>query len=380
LAARKSWLLIGLFTFFVASMKAQKDVRDEERGTVEGHVMCSDGNVPARQANVELISLANLLSDGHSTASGGQTEVDTTTDFSGYYVFPAVAPGSYVIRVRANGYADDFDLVRLVLERFNREQKEKLLSIFPQVAVKGFSSSPRNVEIHRGGVISGRVSVDVGGILGTTNVTATLVGSPILGDLTTPESKNVPPLTRSAATDDRGNFRIAGLPAGKYRLSVRLLEAYLESATEGSAAPRLRPSRNGTAELTVFAPQTIEQSEARLVEVRDGDEIADSDITIPMRTLYSIEGTLLKSGIPVPGIVIAIQRAGHEIQPSSAVSDGNGRFRFDLLPEGTYTIRTSSTYGKNLVDCSDCRRTTILVDDHDIEDVILDTSSPPARQ
>lgn len=377
--ARKLWLLAGLFTFCIASMKAQKDGRSGEFGTVEGYVICSDGNVPARQATVRLIPLATLLPDSHSSVSGGQTEVETSTDFNGYYTFPAVASGTYIIDVRSNGYADDLDLVRLVLERFNREQKQNLLSIFPQIAVASFSSVSKNVNIHRGGIIAGRVSVDIGGVPGTTKVTATLVASSILGDLTTPESRKAPSFSRSATTDDRGNFRIAGLPAGKYRLSVRLTEAYFELAPGNGATPTLRPRRIGTAELVVFAPQTIEQSEASLIEVRDGDEIADANIAIPMRTLHSIEGTVLRSGIPLPGVAIAIQRAGHDMQPANAVSDSNGRFRFDLLPDGAYALWANSSFEKGLSDCADCRKTTIIVNDHDVLGAILDISPLPAR-
>jgi hypothetical protein len=90
--------------------------------------------------------------------------------------------------------------------------------------------------------------------------------------------------------DDRGGYRIAGLPPGTYRLSVRITEAFFNAhATPGAhVSVTLSTPRPGTAELIVFAPDSLKESSARLVTVGDGDEITAADITVPARLLHSI--------------------------------------------------------------------------------------------
>jgi len=100
----------------------------------------------------------------------------------------------------------------------------------------------------------------------------------------------------------------------------------------------MRPQRVGTAELTVYAPSATDISDAKLVEVRDGDEISGSDITIPISRLHSITGTVVKNSRILPGARVTIQRVGDAVQPQEALSDGNGTFRYDLLPAGSYIL------------------------------------------
>ncbi len=101
---------------------------------------------------------------------------------------------------------------------------------------------------------------------------------------------------------------------------------------------KMRPQRVGTAELTVYAPSATDISDAKLVEVRDGDEISGSDITIPISRLHSITGTVVKNSRILPGARVTIQRVGDAVQPQEALSDGNGTFRYDLLPAGSYIL------------------------------------------
>ena len=71
-------------------------------------------------------------------------------------------------------------------------------------------------------------------------------------------------------TDDRGVFRIAGLTPGKYRISV-VINHHGASSVAGP--------------LTVYANEAIAEAKARVVEVGEGDEIGDMDISIPLRRL-----------------------------------------------------------------------------------------------
>ncbi|WP_165420359.1 carboxypeptidase-like regulatory domain-containing protein [Edaphobacter modestus] len=355
-------------------MTAQIPNATKEVGSVEGHLTCSDGNVPARKATVSLIPLSVFVPRSQSPQYRALKPLEAITDFDGYYAFPAVPPGDYIVDARSPGYANDLDLIRVVFDRFTDEQKSKLLSGFPKITVKSFVTARKDVTIHRAGAITGKVSVDTGGTVAQLNVEATLVSSPILGDVDAHEKPNIPPFSRRSPIGDRGEFRIAGLPAGSYRLSVRLAEAYfdaLPSAGPNGIEVKLRPQRVGTAELTVYAPSATEISDAKLVEVRDGDEVSDSNISIPMGRLHSITGTVVSSGRAVPGAEVSIQREGNEVQPSGALSDENGSFRFDLLPGGSYILVATPSRISDSGDWTGVGRTTILINDRDVADAVI---------
>ena len=63
-------------------------------GSVEGRVICNDGNFPARGASVELIPLARLLPNEASGSGPSQASPATSSDFAGVYILPAVEPGT----------------------------------------------------------------------------------------------------------------------------------------------------------------------------------------------------------------------------------------------------------------------------------------------
>lgn len=369
--------LFCIFTaFWLATtvITAQIPNVTREVGSVEGRLTCSDGNVPARQTTVRLIPLSVLLPKSQSPQNREMKPLETVTDFDGYYLFPMVPPGNYIVDARSPGYSNDLDLIRIVFDRFTEEQKTKLVSGFPEIVVKRFVTARKDVIIHRGGAITGQVSVDTGGTVGQSNVEATLVSSPILGDVDSHEKQDLPNFSRQRPINDRGEFRIAGLPAGKYRLHVRLAEAYFDAfpvTGPNGIDVKLRPQRVGTAELTVYAPSATDMSNAKLVEVTDGDEISDSNITIPMSRLHSITGTVIKNSRILPGARVTIQREGQGVRHSEAISDDNGSFRYDLLPGASYSlVATPSGISEN-GNWTGEGRTTILVNDHDVVDAVI---------
>lgn len=339
-------------------------------GSVQGRVICSDGNVPARGANVELVPLAGLLQSGEAKGTGGQHQ-EGSADFNGNYVVSSVAVGTYIVDASKAGYSSDFGLVSAVLDRFTLDERKKLLANFPQVTVEAGSVATENVVIHRGAAVMGRVSVDIGGVPAETSVTATMVSSDLLGDAAS--SAGVKPLNfaMEGRTDDRGVYRIAGLPAGTYRIGVRLSESYYHVfLSDGKLA--VKPTRTGSGQLTVFAPDALAESDAKLVKVGDGDEVSDIDITIPMRLLHSISGTVTQGGAPLEGADLMIFRQGKRVGNSDAMSLSDGSYRFDLLPSGSYTVEANYSSGTQSSGRSATGKITVQVGDGDVPDANID--------
>ncbi len=74
-------------------------------------------------------------------------------------------------------------------------------------------------------------------------------------------------------TDDRGVYRLYGLPAGRYRVSV--------GRAAGDGGPILGP--NAGYFLKTYYPNVTDESRAEIVEVKEGEEATNIDITVASR-------------------------------------------------------------------------------------------------
>jgi hypothetical protein len=340
-------------------------------GSISGHVICNDGNVPARGASVELIPLAGLLPNSTSAGQSSRDSLRGTTDFSGFYSLPLVEAGTYIVNAKASGYSDDLRLVRAVLDRYTPDQRRSLLAAFPQVTIKPGGAVRQDVVLRRAAAISGHVMVDLGGTT-PASVTATLVASSLIGSAAGEGSIKPVSFSQSALTDDRGVYRIPGLPPGSYRLSVRLTENFFSAKPGGPQLVTIVPQRTGSADLTVFAPEALEQDDAKLIKVADGDEATDADISIPTRLLHSIGGTVTQSGAPLAGASISLESQGHRLLNFDALSMPDGSYQFDLLPPGNYTVIARMYIPGRASEGSASGRITTQLHDSDVMDADVD--------
>lgn len=378
---RFSWIILATLLRVAASgdaASAQTERGQMAAGGIEGNVICADGNVPARGAKVVLIPLAKLL-DPESKARETPAPEPQPTDFSGYYVFSSVAPGIYLVNVEQDGYADDFRLVRTVLDRFTPDERRKLLSAFPQVSITAGSTLRKELLIHRAASLAGHVSVDLGGTIPKSYVTATLVSSTLVGDLEG-DSKDSD-FSLKAVVDDRGAFRIPGLPSGKYRLSTVLFESYLSITQLPNKDFEMRPLRLGWGNATVFASETVVKERAKLFEVRDGDEITDADVTIPMSRWHSISGVITQNGVPIASALVHVEQEGVPWNKRDAVSGADGSFRLDFIPAGNYVL-VGKVYASFGAKTTKEGHNTVIVGDVDILNIALelhDTGNKESR-
>jgi len=190
-----------------------------------------------------------------------------------------------------------------------------------------------DLEIKRGGVIAGRV--------------ADSQGRPVIEErvnLRKLDANNQPrgifyysPNYDMNQTDDRGLYRIYGLPEGRYIVSVGYAEA------PGSASITSRREFYPT----VFYPNATTESEAKVIEVSEGSEATNIDITVhdPKQT-QDVYGRVVDagSGQPVAGVEVVVGgvtidgRYAGGYSGSGARSGPNGEFRIFSVPPGKYAI------------------------------------------
>ena len=133
---------------------------------------------------------------------------------------------------------------------------------------------------------------------------------------------------QGAQTDDRGVYRIYGLPQGKYRVFL----------AEGSGRRR---SIHQT-----YHPGVRDVAKAAIVEVSEGTEVKNIDITVETNESpekFSVTGHVVDSvsGDPVPNIRLSLEsmRGGDQgYLNSSFSSDNRGQFKIERLAAGLYGI------------------------------------------
>jgi hypothetical protein len=149
------------------------------------------------------------------------------------------------------------------------------------------------------------------------------------------------PAEVSTPTDDRGVYRIYGLPAGEY-----IVAAQSQSRVMGLPVLEVRtmsagaPSARSLAPAPVFFPSTTDLSRASRVTVTAGEERAGIDMQLQYVPLASVSGTVpLSPGMAPPIVTMARlgETAGAELTPS-ARADSEGRFTFAGVRPGQYML------------------------------------------
>lgn len=191
-----------------------------------------------------------------------------------------------------------------------------------------------------GGVITGRVTDDAGRPVVAVSIYSQRVNEQ---GQTTGGSSRFP-------TDDRGIYRIYGLPTGKYLVSV----------SDVLGTRRFRKT---------FHPDTTDQKRATVVQVTAGAESTGIDIRLGHpQQIYVITGRLMDqaTGKPVSGVSISFG-GWNDGRQGFMTTDPNGMFKIEDCVLGSYEVKISTTGGPTQGYYSD--PVTIQVSDADVTDV-----------
>ena len=261
------------------------------------------------------------------TASTSNSFLDTrtvakvTTDEEGNYRLSGLAAGSFKIIPVAKSLA------------VGPDEKSEQLGRAVNVA-EGESVTKVDFALVRGSVVTGRVT--------------DAEGNPVIGERVNVVAKGAVEEGRQNPfmegprnkTDDRGIYRVYGLSPGKYIVSVG------QAAGSGGVSVM---GMGGSQYLKTFYPGVQDESKATLVEVNEGAEMSNIDIT-PGKPAsgFSVSGRVVDadSGQPVANVYIAysqvkdaeLQMGGMSFTGSQ--TDANGKFRLEGVKPGRYAVFT----------------------------------------
>src|SRR5271154_750903 len=170
----------------------QNKDRAEETCTVSGMVVRSQDSAPLKNATVQLVNDADR-----------EHRIATKTSADGRFELKSVPPAQYKLRVSRNGYVE---------QELNQKKPGDPGATFTLRA--GQRISDLVFKLARAAVISGKVFDEDGEPMVGVSVRAVRreftngrKGFGVAGDST---------------TDDRGEFRLFGLPPGRYHISAQL--------------------------------------------------------------------------------------------------------------------------------------------------------------
>jgi hypothetical protein len=233
-------------------------------GGAEAHFHLGPGG-QAPQEGASIIRNRNLFVALFDGAAGCANPIQARTDAAGRFQLQDLSPGDYVVRAALEGYfgvaAADGTYPTFANQQLTVDAQQPV----PEVSFL----------LVRSGSISGRVRDAEGKLLANASVWAV------------PASGNSSPrvsLPAARLTDDRGEYRLFGLPPGEYRVGVGLQGSaifHLDGAAGGMIhdpflnAYRVQPARpNGQ----TFYPNAASVSEAATIVLKEGEEIGGIDI------------------------------------------------------------------------------------------------------
>ncbi|HYP01676.1 MAG TPA: carboxypeptidase-like regulatory domain-containing protein [Pyrinomonadaceae bacterium] len=283
----------------------------KETGAITGQVTNADAHpLPG-------VGLA-LIPANYSRYSKPVARAVTGAD--GFYRLSHVPAGSYQLQLLAPGYtpAD-------ASEQGGRNEGRAI-----NIAA-GETVEHQDFTLARGGVITGRVTDADGKPIVAEAIRLLRAGR---------DARTDPGYINSFQgfdTDDRGVYRLYGVPAGRYFVSVGIDK---ESGTVNAVLGLGNRTRT-------FHPNATEEAQAKVIEVSSGSETTGVDITLaPPAKTYEASGRMLdaESGQPVANLSYGIgllnsdgRRLGNRGW-SNAKTNAAGEFRFENMPPGRYAV------------------------------------------
>ena len=314
-------------------------------GSITGYITLPSSNLPARNARVTLEPVPQLGtkppdSGGSLGVEGNHTIVETLPD--GSFRFPAVSPGNYYVIADKLGFVSPIGaLTRADLEHPTDQSLARMAKLLTGVTVVANKNSEVKVQLHLGAVVAGTVRFDD--------------GSPDTGarvQLKTRDDKGKWTLYRTTAlgsffgdvhTDDRGQYRITGLPAGQYVLlsTLGISEMQTNFVFGGQGGSSSRPIFS----LDIYQGQTFRPADAKPINLTEAEDAEGNDVEIPVAKLHSLTGSLAeqRTGHQINAGRVALVFPGSEdILATTGVASEDGQFHFAFVPEGTYTLRVTN--------------------------------------
>lgn len=317
------------------------------KSIVRGRAVYDETGRAVRRTSIMLLN----VSEG---GSGGRGEYTTLTNANGEFEFRDVGKGKYVAMVNAPGMITPLGLLDITSTR-ERPDFTPILKMFEEINIDGAAGTTGiTVRAKRGGAVSGRVTYADGDIAIGVPI-AVLRKSSAAGNSFSRVIPNYSTIFGgNLRTDERGMYRISGLPPGEYTISVS------ETLSHGNDASRMGMESTmlgGNSLAVTYYGGTSQSQEAKFVPVEAGQEMPDINVTIIERAIYTLGGVVQskRNSSPLRGARISLNQKNNADELSLSMqremlqtqTDEAGRWTITEIPDGVYMLTVNPPYEYN---------------------------------
>jgi hypothetical protein len=296
----------------IVTAQEEDEVKKGE-ATISGRVVFADTGKPVRRASVRLFSNLN-----------GTPPKTTAANARGEFRFNQVAAGNYFVIAEPPGGVSLLDMFATEFRVTNDTGVEPTL-----VSVDGTGAARCEVRVLRSGSIRGTILYsDKEPVTG-----AAIALFRRQNGVTTSFS------SRRIETNDRGMYRIDGLPEGEYFIGV------MDSRRRMGEAG-LTQSQNI---VTSYYPGVVSFTGAKAISVASGSDVSAIDITLGDAELRQISGVVKwrSSGKPVTNASVGLRRME---EPKTEISYEKFLTALTMAPDmNEVTFRTPEIFGMTAI-------------------------------
>lgn len=314
----------------------------------------------------------------------------TISDDAGRFTFTGLPSGRYTLGGAKEGY---------VTTNYGASRPGGPGS--PVVIADGVARSDISLPLLRGAVISGTLLDPEGQPIPGVSMRALRYGYTVNGE------RRLTAVTTTMAghiTDDRGLYRIYGLPPGEYAIAApaipqlstgdeilmmtesevqRALNEVRQSSRQGTVTSETMSiaggdDRRAIGYATVFYPGTPVMSQSLMIPLGKGEERTGIDFQLQYVPMSTIRGSIITPSNMMSSLLTVHLIATDEVVLSDTNSEarrtsatGKGEFSFANVPPGSYLVIAKAPSGPNIFWAS----TDVVVDGQSQPEVVLSLQS-----
>lgn len=291
-------LLILLFTSICATAQLQPLPRTRTQPAT-AKAETKTGDISGRVVNESGQPLANVNVYVRPATAEGLPVTNTTTNRGGVFKVSGLERGSYTVQASMPGYVP-------------RSPE----SVPPPTQS---SDDSLTMVLLKGGVITGTVTNSKGDPVVAIGIRVEKVADE--------SGRRSPAISYESVTDDRGMYRVYGLPSGSYIVAADGGPNY--SPTGVNAFAR---------DIPTYAPSSTREA-ADEISVRVGEEASNVDIRYRGERGSTISGIVKGTRTGDRRFSVTLTSlAEHGARWDSPFQDANGEFAFDGIPDGDYHL------------------------------------------
>jgi hypothetical protein len=263
------------------------------------------------------------------------TGLSAVSGIDGSFEMPKVPAGTYYVAAELRGYLSPLSALSTGERMMGGADAVKKIQAQAEKIIVQDAPVRVDVRLERGGSISGVIRYDDGNP--APDVKAIRM---VLQDDGKWMVDTFSPLNSAPTTDDRGRYRISGLPRGKYAVRADLPT---NQSTSGLGPGSFDMHPNYGDALVVYSGGVLREKDIKPIEVGAGEDVDGIDLVFPVDNLHLVSGTVTAKtdNHPLNAGWVSLNDAETKAMVRHTQIEEDGSFRFNYVPDGQYQLVTS---------------------------------------